>query len=220
MVGAVGTHGPVLGPQASLFLDVLLLGAAVVLLFTDRRLTVPSATVLFALVAACAAGRVATADLPNVQPVSVMVLLAGATMGARRGVAFAVLVTMLSNAVLGDGVWTIFQAVGWALMAFAGSKLDLIDEDGALLLGRSTTLTAALAIPFGALTTLSVLGPDVGMAALPALLWSGLPFDVAHALGNVVLMLWAGPSIVRWMTLREVGDPMTITGLEADASLV
>jgi energy-coupling factor transport system substrate-specific component len=93
-------------------LDVLLLGGALVLLLSDRRLTVSSGTVLLSLVAATAAARVAMADLPNVQPVSVMVLLAGATMGARRGVAFAVLVTILSNTVLGDGLWTLLQAVG------------------------------------------------------------------------------------------------------------
>jgi len=200
-------------------LDVLLLGGALVLLLSDRRLTVSSGTVLLSLVAATAAARVAMADLPNVQPVSVMVLLAGATMGARRGVAFAVLVTILSNTVLGDGPWTLLQAVGWSLMAVAGSKLDLL-EDGVLRLGRATSLACVLALPFGALTTLSVLGPNVGLDALPALLWSGLPFDAAHALGNVVVMLWAGPSIVRWMTFREIADPMAITGLEADVSLV
>lgn len=219
MVGAVGTHGLALGPTSSLVLDVVLLGAATLLLLADRRLTVHHAVVVFAMVAAAAAARVLMADLPNVQPVTAMVLLAGATMGARRGIAFAVLVTVLSNAVLGDGIWTVFQAVGWSMVAVVGARAHLL-VDGRLRLGRATVFVAILALPFGLVTNLSVLGGGLGLEALPALMWSGLPFDLSHALGNIVVMLWAGPTLVRWFTVQEVGDPMAITGVEADVSLV
>ena len=114
MFASVGVHGPVLGPTAALALDVVLLGAATLLLLIDKRLTRHQGVLLLSFVALVAVLRVVMANLPNVQPVTVAVLLAGASLGARRGVAFAILVTMLSNAVLGDGYWTLFQAAGWA----------------------------------------------------------------------------------------------------------
>ena len=95
-----------LSPAAALALDVVLLGAATLLLLSDKRLTRHHGVLLLSFVAVVAVLRVLMANLPNVQPVTVAVLLAGATLGARRGVAFAILVTMLSNAVLGDGYRT------------------------------------------------------------------------------------------------------------------
>ena len=129
MFASVGVHGPVLGPTAALALDVVLLGAATLLLLSDKRLTRHQGVLLLSFVALVAVLRVVMANLPNVQPVTVAVLLAGASLGARRGVAFAILVTMLSNAVLGDGYWTLFQAAGWAMVAVVGSRAHLLQGD-------------------------------------------------------------------------------------------
>ena len=59
---------------------------------------------------------------------SLMCLVMGAVLGARRGMAFALMATMLSNLILSHGWWTLFQASGWAAVAFAGSRLGLIVE--------------------------------------------------------------------------------------------
>ena len=128
MFASVGVHGPVLS-AAALALDVVLLGAATLLLLSDKRMTRHHGVLLLSFVAVVAVLRVLMANLPNVQPVTVAVLLAGATLGARRGVAFAILVTMLSNAVLGDGYWTVFQAAGWAPIAVVGAHANLIQDD-------------------------------------------------------------------------------------------
>ena len=134
-------------------------------------------------------------------------------------VAFAILVTMLSNAVLGDGYWTLFQAAGWSLIAVVGSRANLIEGDR-LLLGRATMFAAVLALPFGLVTNMSLIGGGVGLAQLPALVWTGLPFDLSHALGNVVVMLWAGPLMLRMLLPVDVPDATAIQGVEADVHLV
>ena len=218
MFASVGVHGPVLGPTAALALDVVLLGAATLLLLSDKRLTRHQGVLLLSFVALVAVLRVVMANLPNVQPVTVAVLLAGASLGARRGVAFAILVTILSNAVLGDGYWTLFQAAGWAMVAVVGSRAHLLQGDR-LLLGRATLLAGALALPFGLVTNLSLLGGGVGLAQVPALVWMGLPFDLSHALGNVVFMLWTGPFMLRMMTPVDVPDVLEAPGAEADVHL-
>ena len=219
MLAGVGVHGPVLSPVAALVLDVVLLGAATLLLLQDRRLTRHQGVLLLSLVAVVALLRVLMANLPNVQPVTVAVLLAGASLGARRGVAFAILVTMLSNAILGDGYWTLFQAAAWSMVAVVGSRANLIENDR-LLLGRATLFSAALALPFGAITNLSLLGGGVGFSQFPALMWTGMPFDLSHALGNVVVMLWTGSLMLRMMLPVDVPDAMATPGAEADVHLV
>ena len=65
-----------------------------------------------AFISALVVSRVMLEPLPNIQPVTVALLLIGATLGARRGIGIAILVTILSNAFLGTGIWTLFQAAG------------------------------------------------------------------------------------------------------------
>lgn len=219
MFASVGVHGPVLSPAAALTLDVVLLGAVTLLLFSDKRMTRHHGVLLLSFVAVVAVLRVLMANLPNVQPVTVAVLLAGARLGARRGAAFAILVAMLSNAVLGDGYWTLFQAAGWTMVAVVGAKVDLV-KDERLLLGRATMFAGVLALPFGLITNLSLLGGGVGLDQLPQLMWMGLPFDVSHALGNVVIMLWTGPLMLRMLTPVDVPDALEMPGVEADVHLI
>ena len=116
MFQAMGVHGPELTPLAHVLLNTLMVGAA----FVDaedrgsgrrsHRLTLAA---LATLVLSVAALRVMMQPFPNVQPVTVAALLVGAHFGARRGAAFAVLVALLSNMLIGDGWWTLFQAAGW-----------------------------------------------------------------------------------------------------------
>jgi energy-coupling factor transport system substrate-specific component len=138
MFQALGTHGPEVSPAMGLALDVLLLGAAFWLLAGPNRRTVHDIVLMGALVVSVSLLRVVMQPLPNIQPVTVACLLVGAQLGARRGAAFAVMVTMLSNFFMGDGWWTIFQAVGWATVAV------LVRESHWLSTGFTTPLVHAL----------------------------------------------------------------------------
>ena len=113
-----------------------------------------------------------------------------------------------------DGV----PAAGWALIAVVGAHANLIQDDR-LRLGRATLFAGLLALPFGFVTNLSLLGGGVGLAELPALMWMGLPFDLSHALGNTVIMLWTGALMVRMLTPVDVPDALEMPGVEADVHL-
>ena len=97
-------------PDGRLFSDVALVSAAFAFLFSAPRANRMTAAMLATMVVAMAALRVVMQPLPNVQPVTVAALLVGAHLGARRGVAFAILVTLLSNLLISHGWWTFFQA--------------------------------------------------------------------------------------------------------------
>ena len=63
------------------------------------------------------AGRVLFAFVPNVQPVTIIVAVTGATLGARAGIATGGSAALASNAFLGQGPWTPWQMIGWGLAA-------------------------------------------------------------------------------------------------------
>jgi|SRR5579884_396557 len=153
--------------------------------------------VIATLAAAAAAGRVVFAAIPGVQPVTVIAIVAGAALGVRAGAATGALAAFVSNLFLGQGIWTPQQMLGWGACGAAGALL-------APFL-RSRWVLAAVAAVLGFAFSASM---DVWLwwgfaphtpAALVAVVGRGLWFDVAHAAGNVVLALAAGPELRRML---------------------
>jgi energy-coupling factor transport system substrate-specific component len=153
--------------------------------------------VVATLAAAAAAGRVLFAAVPGVQPVTVIVIVAGASLGLRAGAATGALAAFVSNLFLGQGIWTPQQMLGWAVCGAAGALLA-----PAL---RSRWVLAAVSAMLGFAFSASM---DVWLwwgfaphtpAALAAVVGRGLWFDASHAVGNVVLALAAGQELRRML---------------------
>jgi hypothetical protein len=150
-----------------------------------------TAAMLMTMVLATTALRVVMQPLPNVQPVTVAALLVGAHLGAKRGVAFAILVTLLSNLLISHGWWTLFQAVGWSVVAVMGANARLIEE-GRLQIQRLCLYAVVAAPLFGLISTLSLVTSEMSFGQFMLLLGQGLPFDAIHALGNLAFAVWTG----------------------------
>lgn len=198
MFQAIGVHGPELSPLGHAVVDVVLVGLAFVFLFSGPRLSPMRIAGLATLVVSITALRVVMQPLPNLQPVTVAALLVGAQLGARRGAAFAVLVALLSNMFIGDGWWTMFQAAGWASVAVLGAKMP-IDEEGVLSIKRLCGASVVAAVLFGFVSTMSLIDPSTTVSSFALLLAQGLPFDAIHALGNIAVAIWFGPTMYRFL---------------------
>jgi len=160
----------------------------------------PSARVL-ALVATLAAlaaiGRIAFAPLPNVKPTTDIVLISGFVLGPAPGFAVGAFAALTSNVLFGQGPWTPWQMAAWGLCGLVGAGL------GGLTRGRigrwPLALTCALAgLLFGLVMNLSTwltftAGPPEGLLVV---LGSALPFDLAHATGNLLFALAFGPAAI------------------------
>ena len=153
-----------------------------------------------ALAALAIAGRVAFAAIPNVKPTTDIVIFAGYALGPAPGFAVGALSGLVSNFWFGQGPWTPWQMAGWGLCGVFGAALAL----GGHRLGRFS-LAAACAfagIAYGALLNLSLMatyGGDLSLERFLVLESRAVPFDAAHAIGNAVLALIAGPTIVRML---------------------
>lgn len=199
MFQALGVHGPVLTPLASALLDITLVSVAFAFFVGGPRTNRMTMGMLATMVVAMAALRVLMQPLPNVQPVTVAALLVGAHLGARRGVAFAILATLLSNLLISHGWWTLFQAAGWAIVAVIGARAKLV-QNGQLQLQRLALASVASAVVFGFVSTLSLVTSAMTPSTFIVLLGQGLPFDVVHALGNLVFVIWMAPSLHQFLS--------------------
>jgi energy-coupling factor transport system substrate-specific component len=161
------------------------------------------------LAAVAVAGRVAFAPIPNVQATTDVVLLAGYALGAGPGFAVGGVAALASNFFLGQGPWTPWQMLGWGATGVLGALLARLRTTSSTRsddAGRwSLALVCALAgLAFGAWMDLFVLmnfAAERTLDSYLALSAAGLPFNIAHALGNALLCLALGPAFVR-MLLR------------------
>ena len=212
MFQALGVHGPELSPAGAALLDVVLVGAAFAFLFSAPRSNRMTAAMLATMVVAMTALRVVMQPLPNIQPVTVAALLVGAHLGAKRGVAFAILVTLLSNLLISHGWWTLFQALGWSVVAVVGAKANLV-ADGRLNHVRLYVAAALTAPLFGVISTLSLVSSGMTVSQFMTLVAQGLPFDVVHALGNVAFAVWTGSMLHRFLSgLTALEDDVLAAG--------
>jgi energy-coupling factor transport system substrate-specific component len=186
---------------------VIFAGLALVLVggFWWYERTRPSAR-LVALVAALAAlaiaGRLVLAPIPNVVATTDIALITGYALGAGPGFAVGALAAPVSNIWLGQGPWTAWEMAGWGLVGLGGAWLAVITHRRLGRLGLATVCALA-GFAYGALLDLSVMvtyGGEQSLDRYLALSARGIPFNVAHAAGNFVIALAAGPALVRMIS--------------------
>jgi hypothetical protein len=153
-----------------------------------------------ALAALAIAGRVAFAAFPNVKPTTDIVIFAGYALGPAAGFAVGALTALVSNFWFGQGPWTPWQMAGWGLCGVLGAALAL----GLRNAGRLTLAAACgfAGIAYGALLNFSLMatyGGDLSLQHFLLLESRAVPFDAAHAVGNIVFALIAGPAMVRML---------------------
>jgi energy-coupling factor transport system substrate-specific component len=153
--------------------------------------------VIATLAAAAAAGRVLFAAVPGVQPVTVIAIVAGASLGLRAGVATGALAAFVSNLFLGQGIWTPQQMLGWGACGAVGALLAPV------LRNRWALAAVAAVLGFAFSVSMDVwlwygFSPHT-FPALAAVVGRGLWFDVSHAAGNVMIALAAGPELRRML---------------------
>ena len=133
------------------------------------------------------------------------------------GFAVGALAAFVSNFFLGQGTWTPWQMLGWGACGVAGSLAPR-------LLRRSFALAAfcfVLGLAFSAFMDVwnwLAFYDEHTWQTFVAVHARGLPFDLAHAIGNVVIALAAGPELRR--LLDRYGKPPAYRGRMGVAALL
>ncbi len=194
-----GKRGERVSWQGGSALVVVLAATAGVLWFERGRPDAKLVALVAALAALAVAARVLFAAVPNVQGTTDVALLSGYVLGPAPGLMVGALGALASNLFLGQGPWTPWQMVGWGAAGLFGAGLARLW--GRQLGRRSLALACGLAgLAFGAwmdLFTLTSFAAQTSAGGYVAIATLSLPFNVAHAIGNVALCLVFGPSFVR-----------------------
>lgn len=150
-------------------------------------------TVVLASVAA--AGRVLFAPIPDIKPVTAVVIVAGATLGPRAGFSVGSLAALVSNFYFGQGAWTPLQMYAWGLVGYLAGLLAqkglLRDLRHACVFGFLAALLYGLVL--NSWHVLGFVRPLTWQATLLAF-GAGIPLDVLHGIATVgfLAVIW-GP---------------------------
>jgi energy-coupling factor transport system substrate-specific component len=180
----------------AVLLPVLLCG----FLWYDRQRPPARVVALVAaMVALAVVGRLAFAAIPNVKPTTDIVLFAGYALGAVPGFAVGALTALVSNVFLGQGPWTAWQMTAWGAVGVGGALLARMSrgrEPNRVVLAIACGLAG---LAFGAVLDMYqwTLAAEQDLATYLAVSASSLPYNLAHAVGNVVFCLILGPVFIR-----------------------
>ena len=196
-------HNVALSPIQSLFLNIATLSIIVLsLIRSERSLRDQSQWGMLVLLAVFGVpGRILLDPIPNVQPVTVLVLLTGAYFGAPRAIALAATIALASNVMLlGHGPWTLFQAVGWGAVGLVGALMSSrIIVEGRVRVGLLAVIAAASGLAFNWFVSLSIL-LEAGPSMLVPYLLNVLVFDLYHVAGNVLFVAWMASPLGEMMS--------------------
>ena len=180
--------------------SILLIALAAGYAWYERAKPTARMVAMVATLAGLAAvGRIAFAPLPNIKPTTDIVILSGFVLGGAPGFAIGATGALASNVVFGQGPWTPWQMAAWGLCGLLGAALGAAT-------GRRVPrvplalFCGALGLLFGAIMDLSTFTTFSGghtLAQYLAISAPSLPFNIAHAVGNVVFCLAFGPALVR-----------------------
>ncbi|NLZ49419.1 MAG: ECF transporter S component [Clostridiales bacterium] len=141
-----------------------------------------------------AVARVPFAALPNVQPTTFLVALSGYVFGPYEGFLVGATSAFISNIFLGQGPWTPWQMLAWALIGAFSGFLGLVKGRKGKLI--SSEAFAALCFVYGfifdwIMNLWHVLGfiKPLTMKAILASYATGLTLDIMHATGNFIFAI-------------------------------
>ena len=149
---------------------------------TDSSVKMIHIVVMGLLAAILLIGQVGMAFLPNMEPVSTLVILY--TLTHKKYTFYIIYVFVLLEGILyGFGIWWISYLYIWSILALIVLALQKIDS--ALIWA---VVSGAFGLSFGALTAIPYLISG-GVGAAFAYWTNGIPYDILHCCGSFVLTL-------------------------------
>lgn len=135
------------------------------------------------LIALSVVSRIALTFIPNVQATTVIVILSSFILNPFGAVVVATGSALLSNMVLGMGIWTLWQIVSWSLVGLMSGFIGRYHRKIPLPI---LSLYAGFCGLFYGFSISLPMSKMIGNFWIYYL--SGLPFDIIHAIGNIVFL--------------------------------
>lgn len=144
------------------------------------------------------ASRMGLQALPNIKPVTSIIIISVMIFGLSFGVKLIIVTTIVSNIFLGMGIWTFFQILAWIVICLLTQiVVDFyrkIKKEPHLIV--MACFSFLMGYVFGLIVSLEQLmigGPGLFLTYYTA----GFVFDTLHAIGNFFFYLICAPILTK-----------------------
>jgi len=165
---------------------------------SSRYFSVKRIALLAIMTALTTVGRLAFSlpFLPNIQPMTVLLVIIALNIGVLDGLLVSVLSMLLTNLILGMGPWTVLQMISFAVIILLTGLFKYFYTFGTLG-NRLVFSTWAFLAGFIYGFIMSFLSFHLyGLSNFLVYYLNGLPFDVLHAVGNFGFFFILEPILV------------------------
>lgn len=144
------------------------------------------------------ASRIYLQFLPNIKPVTSIIIISVMLFGLAFGVKLSVVTTIVSNLFLGMGTWTFFQILAWVVIClltdvFVGAIRKTGREPHLIFMA---IFAFVMGYVFGIVVSLEQLMLG-GLHLYIVYYLAGLLFDTFHAVGNFAFYLICAPILMK-----------------------
>ena len=153
----------------------------------NNKLTIKDIAILGVMVATMTSFKYALSLLPNIEPVSLLIILYTLFLGPKVIYAIVVFV-FVEGLIYGFGSWWICYLYIWPILSLLTHFLGKIVTDIKQRVLAFSVLSAVFGLFFGALTSIPqfLIG---GLAYGFSYFIAGIPYDLIHCVGNFVICL-------------------------------
>ncbi|MBO4395438.1 MAG: ECF transporter S component [Eubacterium sp.] len=178
-------------------ISLLIIAAGIVItaLYYRRRMNARELVLITSLSALIAISRGVMAWAPEVKPVSALVITIASIFGPVPGMIIGALSAFLSNFLIGQGPWTPFQIIAWALMGYIGGFLDTDNKYKPMLVSIPLVL-GVYSVSVNIASAILITG-SFTWDSFVAMEISGFPLDCVHTGFTVILLYFI------WNPLRK-----------------
>ncbi|ENH97371.1 hypothetical protein J416_05133 [Gracilibacillus halophilus YIM-C55.5] len=146
------------------------------------------------MAALCVIGRIGFQFMPNIQPMTAIIICSGVLLGSFVAMSVALIATYVSNLLLGMGIWTVWQIVAWGIIGVLSGQFRRFESTPSLL--WLITFGIFCGYLYGIIVNI---GTWMYTGKYFVYYLTSLPFDSLHAIGNVLFLVFLYPVMSRYV---------------------
>ena len=168
---------------------VLVLLTVLCVIAGTRKTDVKKLVMIAVMTAMSIVGRFVFAAIPGFKPVTAIVVITGMYLGWDAGFLCGALTALISNCYFGQGPWTAFQMLLWALIGIgAGLLSGQLQTHKAVLVGYGILAGILYSLIIDVYSTIWM-GGYFSPALYLTMVATSLPYTILYAVSNVFFLL-------------------------------
>ncbi len=180
----------------SMLLLILILGILYAK-FEQSEISSKEVALIGILAAITAASRIPFAALPNIMPCTFLIIATGLVFGVMAGAMVGSMTALVSNFFFGQGPWTVWQMMAWAMVGivagYVGMRLANVQLKHILVLSVILGIVYTVFMDFSSWITFYRSDPNLFIPTFVA----GAPFGSLHVIGNIIFTLILGKPVLK-----------------------